>query len=81
MGRNAFQRSKITSIVLPDSLKSMDQNAFYKCEQLKTVTLGKGLTEIGQAAFYRTAITSITFPDSLESIGSRAFMIAGISKQ
>ena len=48
--------------------------AFYSIDSITKVTLGEGVTSIGDDAFsYCTNLTEITLPSSLTSIGSNAF--------
>ena len=48
--------------------------AFNNCSGLTSVTIGNGVTSIGENAFYNCrSLTSITIPDSVTSIGSYAF--------
>ena len=42
---------KITSITLPDSVKSIGANSFAGMDKLETVNIGKGVTEIHSPAF------------------------------
>lgn len=75
IGSNAFQECKtLTSVTVPDSIKSIGSCAFLRCTNLKTVTLGNGITEIPGSAFcYCESLTSIALPDGLKSIGEDAF--------
>ena len=47
----AFQTDNITSIVLPEGLKSIGNKAFYSCENLTSIELPNGLESIGDYAF------------------------------
>ena len=48
--------------------------AFNDCSSLTSVTIGDGVTSIGERAFYGCSkLTSITIPDSVTSIGAEAF--------
>ena len=48
--------------------------AFSNCTSLKSVTIGNGVTSIGEEAFRGcTSLVSITIPDSVTSIGEEAF--------
>lgn len=44
----AFQFSEIESVVMPDSLKNIQQYAFQDCPYLRHVDFGHGITEIGR---------------------------------
>ena len=74
---NAFlDKTAITSVVLPDGITSIGENAFNGCESLTSVTFGKNsqLSSIGPGAFnYCYSLESITIPESVTSIGSDAF--------
>ena len=72
-----FDNTAITSVVLPDSITSIGENAFNGCESLTSVTFGKNsqLTSIGPGAFnYCYSLASITIPASVTSIGEWAFV-------
>ena len=45
------QAENIESVVLPDTLTTIDRNVFYNCEKLKSVTIPKNVSSIGLAAF------------------------------
>ena len=71
-----LNNTAITSVVLPDSITSIGENAFNGCESLTSVTFGKNsqLSSIGPGAFnYCHSLESITIPESVTSIGSDAF--------
>ena len=71
-----LNNTAITSVVLPDSITSIGENAFNGCESLTSVTFGKNsqLSSIGPGAFnYCYSLESITIPESVTSIGSEAF--------
>ncbi len=61
--------------VLPDSVTSIKDCAFYKCIGLTSVTIGDSVTSIGEDAFYGcSGLASVTIGDSVTSIGEYAFM-------
>lgn len=72
---NAFyENSTVTSVHIPETVRSIGSTAFYQCAQLQRVTIEEGVTSIGQSAFYNCkALTSIQIPDSVASIGQWAF--------
>ena len=58
-----LQNTSITSIVIPQGVTTIGQNAFYGCENLATVTFPSTLTRIEGGAFSYTALTSLHLPD------------------
>ena len=42
----------VTDLIIPDTATAISQYAFYYCNSLASITIGKGVTEIGTAAFY-----------------------------
>ena len=59
---------------IPESVKSIGDNAFYNCRGLTAITVPDSVTSIGKQAFnYCTGMTAMTVPDSVTSIGSNAF--------
>ena len=74
IGPHAFERNNtIRSVVLPDSLTAIENNAFFCCMHLTEVQWGRGLTRIGDNAFADTGLTAIDLPDSVVSLGRKAF--------
>lgn len=76
----AFNKcSKLTGIVISDSVTKIGANAFSECKNLVKVTLGNGVTEIGASAFdggwTGSGLKEITIPASVESIGKDAFSV------
>jgi len=63
----------ITSVVIPDSVITISQEAFSNQMRLNSVTIGNSVTSIGLQAFGFTKLTSVTIPDSVTSIGGSAF--------
>lgn len=73
MTSGMFKKSKITSITIPGSIKSIPGSAFSDCSLLETVILSEGLTTIDNRAFSSSGIKSITIPASVTTIGTYAF--------
>ena len=62
------------SFVIPDSVTSIGDYAFYNCSSLTSVTIPNSVTSIGSSAFaWCESLTSVTIPDSVNSIGNYAF--------
>jgi hypothetical protein len=62
------------SIILPASITSIADYAFYYCENVTTVNIPSSVTEIGYESFaHCSAIDSIIIPPIVASIGESAF--------
>jgi hypothetical protein len=69
----AFQLSKITSVVIPNSVSSIGLGAFQYNRNLKSVVLPNSIDYIGANAFSFTGLTTVVIPDSVIAIGDSAF--------
>jgi hypothetical protein len=59
--------------MVPDSVTNIEYLAFNSCYDLTNITLGGGVTSIGNAAFQYCGLVSITIPNSVTSIGNQVF--------
>jgi hypothetical protein len=74
IGTNAFgARPDICSVVFPDSVATICDNAFGWCQNLTNATLGRGITRIGEGAFNTTGLRGVRIPENVTSIGRIAF--------
>ena len=74
IGEKAFYPSRLTSVTIPNSVKSIGNYAFYYCDGLTSVTIPNSVTSIGERAFSScTALTSVTIGNSVTSIGYEVF--------
>lgn len=51
IGESAFRGSKLTEIVLPDSVTEIDNNAFCSCRNLRKITFGNSKIKFGKEVF------------------------------
>ena len=70
IGKN---NTALTAITIPNTVTSIESNAFYGCASLASVNIPDTVTSIGDSAFTRSSLTSITIPDGVTSIESNAF--------
>lgn len=68
-----LRNNRITSIVLPDSIKSIGDNAFEYTTSLTNIAIPNSVKTIGNRAFSNSSLIELTIPDSVESIGHGAF--------
>lgn len=62
------------AFVIPDSVTSICDAAFYGCRGVTSLTIHEGVTDIGDEAFADCdGLTSIVIPNSVTSIGNVAF--------
>lgn len=71
----AFKNNKtIKTVVIPDTVKYIDDESFYGCTALESVTFGNGVEEIGDYAFENCAsLSKVYIPVSVKKIGAEAF--------
>lgn len=74
IAKNAFSNCKeLESIILPDTIKTLDATSFAWDNKLKTVRFPNKLETIGTYVFYQTALTDITLPATVKNIYENAF--------
>lgn len=72
IAENAFLKTTMETVNLPDGLVTVEDNAFYNAGT-STLTVPGSVKSIGEYAFYYSRIKSISFSEGLTSIGSGAF--------
>lgn len=69
-----FEKSNITSLNMPDSVKYINTYAFSDCDRLESVNLSSNLVAIGVGAFYDCdKLTSIEIPDGISELPNSLF--------
>ena len=69
-----YECNNLTSVTIPNTVKTIGDCAFYACTQLSSAIIGNNVKEIGEQAFWDcTALTSVTIPKSVTIIKKFAF--------
>ncbi|MBQ2699549.1 MAG: leucine-rich repeat protein [Clostridia bacterium] len=69
-----FQKAHaLERVVLPQSLRSLNNDCFSDTPALKEVNLPEGLEYIGSQCFYRSGVETLTLPETLVRIDNSAF--------
>ena len=70
----SFRNQNIETYVIPSSVTSIDDWAFYGCYSLSEIVISSSVTSIGDSAFsWCLSLSEIVIPSSVTSIGKGAF--------
>lgn len=56
---NAFTSTSLTSIEIPNSVKSIGEDAFAYCNSLNTVIIGKNVNQLSKGSFYGSSVQNV----------------------
>ena len=74
IGSGTFESCLLSSIIIPDSVTTIEDYAFLSCENIITMTIPDSVTTIGDYAFSRcVGLTSINIGNGVETIGKSVF--------
>jgi hypothetical protein len=74
IGQKAFQKGQIEDLYIPDSITTIEDDAFADCIRLQNIILPNSITCIGSNAFEGcSSLREIVLPHSLEAIRVRVF--------
>ena len=80
IGRNAFARTPLQSVNLPEGITETGTSAF-AYTPLASITMPKSMRTIGENTFFACEkLTSVTLNDDLDSIAGSAFALSGIQQ-
>lgn len=71
--RTFYFNQNLKSIILPNSIVSIADEAFLLSRGLNSIIIPNKVTTIGRDAFANTRMTSVTIPNSVNFIGTGAF--------
>ncbi|KAL7719290.1 hypothetical protein QTN25_003656 [Entamoeba marina] len=75
LSERCFSKRDITSIIIPNSVKTIENECFYHCSQLQNITFSNTLTKIGNLCFCDcTNLKSIHIPSSLDNLDCQLFV-------
>jgi hypothetical protein len=84
IGCNAFFRCKklTQNLIFPETVKIIDSQSFFDCENILGVIFGGNLDTIGDGAFYgcKNLCGTLLIPDKVREMGSSAFADCNFSK-
>lgn len=74
IGTNAFSRSGLKEIFIPDAVTAIANDAFAYCEQLSRVVIGSKVKTFSQGAFYSSPVKeAFVFPTTPPTISAYLF--------
>jgi hypothetical protein len=73
IAEGAFAHSKVTEVVIPNSVSRIEENAFAFATDLSDVTLPLDLKEIPDHCFTGTSLVNIVLSEGIKDIGEGAF--------
>ena len=71
--RYTFRGGNLDSVVIPNTVKSIGEEAFYDCKRLNNIIIPSSVTKIGKSAFSGAGLRDIMIPNTVVSIEEGAF--------
>jgi hypothetical protein len=74
IGFYSFKETKVASVVIPDGVTWIGDDAFYNCIDLTSVAIPDTVTFVGDYTFFQcSSLQSITIPENVTSIDNGTF--------
>ena len=81
IGTRAFMSTKIKTLVIPNSVTTINGYAFNSCTSLETVKMGNNVTSIGDYAFQScSSLKEFDFSNSLTTLGCNNFQGSKVTR-
>lgn len=83
IGYNAFRGSKLTNVTIPNTVKTIDEYAYFECFSLSKFKFESGsqITKISNFMLsYCSSLTSIELPTALTEIAAASLARAGLNR-
>lgn len=79
IGYGCFIYTRISSIILPDTLTEIGNSAFESCSRLVSIKIPDNVTSIGSDAFaYTSNLKWVWLSESMEAISANTFLSSGV---
>lgn len=74
IGESAFAETGLSEIKIPDSVHTIEKQAFYNVDNLSSFAFPEGMTTVSAEMFWNcNELQNVSLPDSIISIGHHAF--------
>lgn len=75
IAEDGFRATNYKTITIPPSVKTIGENAFMECYNLKEISISEGTEEIKAGTFWDCSnLKKVTLPPTVKSIGENAFL-------
>ncbi len=72
--KNAFEKTNITSVIIPNSITTISERAFFNCSALTSVSMSDSVTTIDDYAFaWCDSLENLTIGNGVTHIGEECF--------
>ena len=73
IGKMAFRWEEFSTVILPDTLTTIEAGAFACCSNLTEIEFPESLTSIGNSAFASTGLKAVSIPETVTEFGKNIF--------
>lgn len=74
IGEGAFWKCRITSLIIPEGVDSIEASAFHGCRELESLKIPDSVTFLGEGAFqFCDGLSSVKLGRNIQRIGQQAF--------